>query len=106
VNCGLEINRYPQLLREWNAVLPGLELTTCFAQNPPAERHDEPGLFRDRNEVERRNHSQHRVLPSHERFEADDLIRRQRHNRLVQQQELSAFECAVEVVFELEFGLG
>ena len=45
---------------------------TGLAQHPVAERHDQPGLLRDRNELARRNESAHRVPPADQRLDTDD----------------------------------
>jgi len=42
--------------------------------------------------------------PSHQRLESDDRIRRERHNRLVEERELASIERLLQVAFQLQLG--
>ena len=74
-------------------------------QNPVAERHDESGSLGDGQEVDRRNHAEDRVPPSHQRLESQDLVRRERDDRLVEEFELTPLQRRLEVAFQLQLRL-
>src|ERR1044072_3303943 len=63
--------------------LPLTHLRTSFIQHPLTNRHDQTGLFGNRNEVARINEAATRMIPAHECFEARETSRRQSNNRLV-----------------------
>jgi hypothetical protein len=56
-------------------------------QNPRAERHDEPALLRDVNELRRRQQPAGGVLPTHQRLETRGTTCVEVHDGLVAQQE-------------------
>jgi hypothetical protein len=61
---------------------------TGLVQDPAADRDDQAGLFRQRDEVERGNLAEGRVLPAKKRFEPDHLERLELYDRLVGEREL------------------
>ncbi|CAB4835941.1 unannotated protein [freshwater metagenome] len=71
-------------------------------QRPGTDRHDRAGVLGDGNELGRRDDGAVRLLPAHQRFEADDIARLQIEDRLVEQTELAAVESAVERSFDGE----
>ncbi len=50
------------------------ELRTCFGEDETIDHVDEPDLFGEGDEGAGGQQSPQRVLPTHERFEADELI--------------------------------
>ncbi len=82
--------------------LPAVHLPARLAQHPLAERDDHAGLFRDRDEVYRRDEAALRVLPADERLEAAQAEVFERDDGLVVEHELVAFERAAHVGFELQ----
>ena len=75
---------------------PRRGLHARFAEHPRADRHDEPALLRDRQELVGREHAAHRVLPPQQRFEPDDLRRLEADERLIVHVELVADERTPE----------
>ena len=55
----------------------------AWRSTPLADRQDEAGLLGERDELFRRNHAVHRMLPADERLDAGDRAARQTHLRLV-----------------------
>ena len=53
--------------------MPGRRFAARLLQNPVADRNDEPGLLRQRDERGRQDQTPLRMLPAHERLETDDL---------------------------------
>ena len=83
-------------------MLPAHGLAARLAHHPSAERHDEPRLFGERNERERREHSARGMVPAHERLDAGDLARVQEHDRLIAKNELLALDRVAQIGLELE----
>ena len=75
---------------------------TGLVQDPAADRDDQAGLFRQRDEVERRNLAESRVLPAKKRFEPDHLERLELHDRLVGERELFLVERLPQLCDPLE----
>ena len=73
-------------------VRPGRRLGAGGAQHPFADRHDQPGLLGQRDEVGRRDTAARRAVPAHQRLEAGDPVFRQVVQRLVVQLELAALQ--------------
>ena len=71
-------------------------------QHPAADRHDQPGLLRERDEVERGHEATRRVVPADERLEPADVAVRELDHRLVVELELVVVERALQVGLELE----
>jgi hypothetical protein len=78
------------------------ELATGGAEDPVADRDDEPRVLGHRDELVGRDDAPHRVLPSHEGFDSDDAARGERHDRLVVKAQLLALEGAAQVGLEVE----
>ena len=72
--------------------VPGIHLRARGAQYPFADGVDKAGLFRDRNELSRRDQAVIRVLPAEQRFDACEAARLGRDQRLVMQQQLVPFD--------------
>jgi len=81
-------------------LLPSLVLDAGLVQDPLPHRDDQTGAFRDRDKIHRPDQAEFRVLPADQRFRPDDLAGRQINLRLVIEDELFAFECATETVFQ------
>jgi hypothetical protein len=75
---------------------PTGRLRACLLQHPRADRDDQPGVLRGREELARRKQAALRVLPAHERFEADYLVPCEMHERLVVHAELVAEQGAAQ----------
>src|SRR5437868_4907407 len=63
---------------------------------------DEPGVFRDFNELTGGEQIAFPMLPAHERFHADDRAALRFDHRLIMQHELVALERAAQLRFERE----
>ena len=72
LNCTLDRFTDIQTSAAGAPVLPRLQLTAGLLEHPPPQRDDEAGALRQRNELERRDQAQHRMLPSDQRLEAHD----------------------------------
>ncbi len=68
-------------------LLPRAQRARGLGDHEPADRHDQPDFFRERNEL-RRKHFTARRPPAHERFEARDRAVGQPHDRLIVDAEL------------------
>ena len=77
---------------------PGVVLDQRRDENPFPDRHDQPGLLRNADEVLRPQHAERGVVPANQRLDADDAVRRDIDLRLVVQLELLAFDRAPQVV--------
>jgi hypothetical protein len=66
-------------------------------QHPAPDRHDQPGLFRERDEVERQHLAVLRMLPAEQRLVADDLDVLQVDDRLVVERELLSLDGPAEI---------
>ncbi len=82
--------------------LPDTELPQRRPQDEARERLDQPGLLGERNELAGRHQSVHRMLPAHQRLDADDGARVEPQLRLVVQQQLVARECLPQLAEALE----
>ncbi len=71
-------------------------------QHPRADRHDQPGLLGDLEEVGRFEQAELRVLPTHERLDPDHLGAGERDDRLVVHAELAAHERPPQRALDLE----
>src|SRR5205085_10138248 len=70
--------------QRWEAaLLPVAQLFARGAQHPLADRDDAADLLRKRDEMLRLDESEARLVPANQRFEPDDLSRRDFHLRLV-----------------------
>ena len=49
---------------------PSRRIHAGLPQHPLADRHDQAGFFRQRNELDRRDHAAQRMIPAHQGFEA------------------------------------
>ena len=84
LNCTLDRFTDIQTSAAALRVLPRLQLPARLGQHPLPQRHDEAGALGQRNEFQRRDQSQHRMLPADQRLETHDLVRGQRDDRLIQ----------------------
>ena len=66
-------------------------------QHPLAERHDQPGLLGERNELGRRDHAALGMVPAQQRLEAADLVALEVDERLVVELELAVGERLAQV---------
>ncbi len=70
------------------------------AQHPFAERQDQSGFLRQRDEISRRDHAALRVVPAHQRLEAGNLAGLQIKDRLVVNLELAVGDGLAQVELE------
>ena len=87
--------------RDADMLGPARRLRAGFAEHPGADRHDQPGILGDRDELGRRNQPARRVVPADQRLERADAIVLEVEQRLVEQFELAALEREAEVGLEL-----
>ena len=80
--------------------LPPLRLLAGFAKDPLADRHDQPRLLGDRDEIARLDRLAARTVPAQQRLRADDLLRRHLDHGLIVQGELAALDRVAEAVLE------
>ncbi len=65
------------------------------------ERHDQPGVLGERDELERRDAAAARMVPAHQRLDGDRLAGREVHDRLVLDEQLALLQRALELVLEV-----
>src|SRR5437016_4981151 len=87
-----QIHRDRERLAAVKLLVPARALATGLLDHPATEGQDEPRLFRQRNERERRNAPAPRMIPTHEGFDAGDVPRLELHDRLIAEHEFSALE--------------
>ena len=83
--------------RDPDVVRPVRRLGAGRPQHPFAERIDQAGLLRDRNELGRRDHAALGMVPAQQRLAADDPVVADVDQRLVVQLELAAHERLAQV---------
>ena len=71
-------------------LLEGHRVLAGALEHPAAERDDQAGILRDRDERRRRDGAAHRVLPAQQRLVAADLAGLQVEDRLVGERQLLA----------------
>ena len=71
-------------------IAPAAQLGARGAQDPLAERHDEPGLLRERDEARGLDQAQFRVTPTDQRFGATHPVSREIDLRLIVQYQFAA----------------
>jgi hypothetical protein len=81
-------------------LLPFTELTAGFAKRKGIDKGDEPGLLGHVEELGGRERSPGRVLPPHERLDADRVARGQVDHRLVVQAELTLIDGDPKIAFD------
>ena len=89
-----DVDRQRQM-RAGRLLLPAIQLLAGNAQNVLAERHDQLGIFRQRNEITRPEHAFFRVLPAHQRLGADHPSLPV-YLRLIQQEEIAMLQPLVD----------
>ena len=67
------------------------------AATPTDRARDERALLRDRDELRRRKRAEFGVLPTHQRFDTDDLARTERDDRLKQHAQLVVLDRRLEL---------
>ena len=71
---------------------PAQRVTAYLLEHPRPDLHDDPGLLRERYEVERRDQPALRMHPAQERFDTDGAVRDQRDLGLILDIELALLE--------------
>lgn len=82
--------------------LPDPALAAGLAKHPPAEWQDQARLHGERDELRRWNQAALRVLPAHQRLQADDPAVRQAHDRLIVHRELLALDGTAQFSLQRE----
>jgi DNA-directed RNA polymerase specialized sigma54-like protein len=93
VHGDLEVGRKPR------------RIVAHLPHHPFAERYDQPGFFRKRNELVRRDQAFHRVTPAHQRLQPPSFAAHDVKERLIVQFELAARDSITQVTFERVAGL-
>src|ERR1700733_10397837 len=93
---GREVDAHVELVADHAALPPVLSLTGCLLEDLPAERDDQPGGFRNRDELKRGQQSPGRVVPTDEGFGTDEPARVGRDDRLVVDLELACCQTFPE----------
>ena len=83
---------------------PAREVGARGLQHPCADLLDQARVLRDRNEQRRRDRTERGRRPAQQRFDADDLLRAHRENRLIVQRELAVVPRLAELAFEVQTG--
>ena len=86
-----DVDRHLDIVRPAGGIGAGLP------QHPFAERHDQPGFFRDRDEFGGRDHAADGMVPADQRLAAADFVRLQIQQRLVMQYELAVADRLAQV---------
>src|SRR5205823_3569417 len=84
---------------------PIAAIETGAAQDKFAERHDQAGMFGDRNKARWRNFTMDGVDPARERFNADQALAARIDDRLINDVQLLVFDRLAERTFE-QFAVG
>ena len=79
---------------------PGPGLPARFAKDPVADRQNEAAVFRDGNELRRRDRPSSGMRPAYQRFRAGNLSRPQIDLRLVVQREFLPFQGAPQTLLD------
>src|SRR5439155_5822560 len=77
-------------------VLPAPRLAARLVEHPPADRHDEPRVLGERDEVARHEQAPAGRLPAQERLDADDDAAREVDDRLVLEAKLVALDGTLD----------
>src|SRR5579863_60899 len=88
--------------RRQSGILPCLVLRAGALEDPFADRHDEAGLFGERDEAPRTDRAALRDAPAQQGLGPHDLSRREVDSRLITEHELLALERAPQMRLELE----
>ncbi len=79
---------------------PGAQLPAGLAQNPVANRHDQPALFGELDKFVGRDHPSLRMIPANQRFDAGNFLRFEVEFGLVMQRPLLLLDCISQIGLE------
>ena len=96
------VDRDRELRRGWKPVSPYRQLAARFAQRPHAKLVDETRFLGDGDELRGHHDPSVAAPPSKQRLEARQLLRCERHDRLIAQLEFAAFDAEPHVVFQVQ----
>ena len=71
-------------------------------EHPLADFDDDSRLLGQRNELSWRHHAAVRVVPAHQRFGPDDLLRAQLHDRLIHHRQFATIHCLAQIGLQLD----
>ena len=95
--AGRHVDRHAE-----RVVTPGGELPARLAQDPRPDGDDEPVALGQRDEAQRRDDAEDRVVPAQERLDAADAAVVERDQRLVDEVQLAVVERVAQAALELE----
>ena len=95
-----QVHAHHQRGRRRDLALPLAGLAAGRLEDPAADRQDQPGLLRQRDERERRHEPSHGMLPAQEGLHPHDAAGGEVHQWLVVEAQLGAFDRAPEVVLQ------
>ena len=99
---GRDVHRHGEAGAAELRVVPRAYLTARLSQHPVADRHEQPGVLGDAEEVLGHQQASGGVPPPQQCFHAVDRARAHLHDRLVVEAELVAFDRAVQLGFDAE----
>jgi hypothetical protein len=85
---------------------PRCRVVAGLLQDPVAERHDQAGVFRDRNELVGADQSALRMTPAYQRLGPADALSPHVNDRLIVQLELAVRNRLAQIIFEGLLGVG
>ena len=97
-----QVDRQRRGLVVRDAVEQALALAAPLAQDPAADRHDQPGLLGERDELVGADHPALRVVPAQQRLDAADRPVAQPDHRLVVELQLVGDQRALQVGAQLQ----
>ena len=89
-----------KIVRHRQMLAPGDGIAAGAAQHPFAERHDQAGFLRHRDEVGRRHFAMHRMMPANQRFDSGLLAGGKIELRLIDDLEFLAAESEAQIVHD------
>src|SRR5438046_2338293 len=101
-----QVHDHPQPSSGPERLLPASRVPARLLEYPAADRDDEPGLLRQRHEVEREDHAALGVMPAQQRLEPVHAAALELHNGLEDQPKLIALEGVPQVRLHAGAGLG
>ena len=95
-----------QIDRDPHRIGPGRSIKAGAAQHLQAERIDQPGFFRHRNEIGRRHHAALRMRPAHQRLAAGNRAGAEPDQRLIMRPQHFMLQRLPQLELDLAAGLG
>ena len=99
-----DVDRHRVRRRGAERAAPDRELLARGGQDHPADRQDQPGLFREADEPGRRDKTSLRMAPAYQRLEGDDAAGFHRYDGLVMDLEGAVRDRLAQIALETEPG--